>query len=125
MGMPRKGSRTLEVNGEQYLWRVRGDEYSKQWVSGLSPIHLTLTCQRDEEHPGRVMQVLLKSRNPPEEDPDIAEGHRATLNPSEVRQIIAHARSKGWDPSERGSAFQLLPRHKQPLPQQYDIVEPL
>jgi len=125
MGMPRKGSRKIEVNGEQFLWRVRGDAYSKQWVSGLSPIHLTLTCQRDEERPGCVMQATLRTLNPPDGDPDIAEGHRATLHPSEVKQIIAHAVSKGWDPSERGSAFQLRPLHKQPLPDQYEIVEPI
>jgi hypothetical protein len=125
MGMPRKGSRKIEVNGDAFLWRVRGDSYSKQWVSGLSPVHLTLTCQRDEEKPGRVMQVMLKSLNPPEDDPDISEGHRATLHPSEVKQIIAHALAHGWNPTDRGSAFQLGPRHKQPLPAQYEIIEPI
>lgn len=124
MGMPRKGSRKVEVAGETYLWRVRGDAYSARWVSGLSPIILTLTCQRDEDNPGRVMQATLRSLNPPAGSPDIAEGHRATLTPGEVRQIIAHALSKGWDPSERGAAFELHPRLHQPQPAQYEIVEP-
>ena len=122
MGMPRKGSRKVEVNGENYLWRVGG--YTR-WHNA-SPVILTLTCQRDEERPGRVMQAMLKSlaAHPGWERYDHAT-HKATLNPSEVRQIIAHARSKGWDPAERGAAFQLLPRHKQPLPAEYNIIEPI
>lgn len=120
--MPRKGSRRIEVNGDMYLWRVRGDEYSKQWVSGLSPVVLTLTCQRDEERPGRVMQVTLRSLDPNVGDPDIDASHQATLHPAEVRQIITHALSKGWDPSERGGAFHLEARDRQPEPAQYEIV---
>lgn len=123
MGMPRKGSRTLEVNGEQFLWRVRGDAYSHRWL-GASPVVLTLTCQRDEGKPGRVLQTTLKSLNPPTGTPDTDAWHLATLHPGEVKQIISHALSKGWDPSERGGAFQLRPQHKQPLPAQYEIVEP-
>jgi hypothetical protein len=121
MGMPRKGSRTIEVNGEGYLWRVRG--YTRYYKE--SPVILTLTCQRDEESPGRVLQTTLKS-TVEIDDYELEHGmHQATLHPSEVRQIIAHARSKGWDPAERGAAFQLKPRHKQPLPAQYEIIEPI
>ena len=123
MGMPRKGSRKLEVNGEQFLWRVSGySRYRKE-----TPVVLTLTCQRDEERPGRVLQATLRSLVVGEMDPDAVElgSHKATLHPSEVKQVIAHAMSKGWDPSERGVAFQLRPRHKQPLQEQYEIVEPL
>jgi hypothetical protein len=123
MGMPRKGSRKVEVHGEQYLWRVGG--YTR--YTNETPVVLTLTCQRDEDSPGRVMQATLKSVKAKDMDNyELEHGmHRATLNPSEVKQIIAHALSKGWDPAERGAAFQLLPRHKQPLPQQYDIVAPI
>jgi len=122
MGMPRKGSRRIEVNGDTYLWRVRGDDYSKRWVSGLSPVMLTLTCQRDEERPGRVMQVTLRSLNPNVGDPDLDPIHQATLHPEEVRQIITHALSKGWGPSERGGAFHLKAQERQPEPAQYEIV---
>lgn len=86
---------------------------------------MTLTCQREEETPGRVMQVLLRTLNPPVDTPDIAEGHRATFHPQEVRQIIAHAMSKGWDPSVRGAAFVLRPRDRQPEFSCYEIVEPV
>ena len=125
MGMPRKGSRKIEIDGVTFLWRIRGDSYSRQWVSGLSPIFMTLTCQRGEDNPGRVMQVTLRSLNPPEDGPDYAPGHRATLYPREVGEIITFALQQGWDPSERGAAFQLEPRGQQPQPMQYEIVEPL
>lgn len=124
MGIPRKGSRKVEVDGETFLWRVRGDSYSKQWKHA-SPIVLSLTCQRDEEDAGRVMQVTLRSLRPPRDTPDYEPTHKATLHPNEVRQIIVHALSKGWDPSERGSAFKLEPRDRQPELAQYEIVEPV
>ena len=123
MGMPRKGSRQVEVDGDTFLWRISGDSYSRRWHSGLSPVSLKLTCQRDGSRPGRVMQACLLSRNPPTDDPDYAPAHTATLYPSEVKQIIAHAMSKGWDPSERGSAFELEPRDRQPEPQMYKVVK--
>lgn len=123
MGMPRKGSRRVEVDGAAYLWRVRGDGYSKQWI-GSSPVVLTLTCQRDEDRPGRVMQAWLATREPPTDTPDYEPMHTATLHPAEVRQIIAHALSKGWDPAKRGASF-LLPKHpQQPEPCDYEIVTP-
>jgi hypothetical protein len=118
MGMPRKGSRTVEFDGETYLWRIT----KKTRYRGDAPLAMTLTVQRDEERPGRVCQVMLRSRNLRE---DLEEGdyqHRATLHPSEVRQIIAHTRSKGWDPSERGAPFVLSEMPKQPEPSQYQIV---
>ena len=123
MGMPRKGSRKIQLEGEMYLWRVRGDGYSRRW-RGASPVVLTLTCQRDEDKTGRVMQATLFSLNPPADTPDYGPVHTATLHAHEVKQIIAHARSKGWDPAERGKAFELEPRAHQPQPSQYKIVEP-
>jgi len=124
MGMPRTGSRKVEVGGDTYLWRIRGDSYSRRWFEA-SPIFLTLTCQRGEERPGRVLQVTLQSRHPPKDTPDYDRLHQATLFPREVRQIIAHALSKGWDPSERGAAFELQSRARQPQPSHYEIIEPL
>lgn len=120
--MPRKGSRKIELEGEVYLWRIRGDSYSRQWL-GTSPVVLTLTCQRDEQKPGRVMQATLKSLNPPTSTPDYETGHVASLHPSEVKQIIIYALSKGWDPAKRGGAFYLKPQTHQPQPAQYEIVE--
>ena len=123
MGMPRKGSRKVEVDGDTFLWRIRGDSYSQLWHNGLSPISLLLTCQQDQERPGRVLRACLLTRNPPADDPDYAPAHKATLYPADVRQIITHAISKGWDPSERGAAFELKPRAHQPEPPMYTIVE--
>jgi hypothetical protein len=118
MGMPRKGSRTVEFEEATYLWRIN----KKHRYRGDAPLATTLTMQRDEDSPGRVCQVMLRSRNIRD---DLDEGdyqHRATLHPSEVRQIIAHARSKGWDPAERGGAFVLEQMARQPEPSQYEIV---
>jgi hypothetical protein len=51
--------------------------------------------------------------------------HRASVSPAEVRQIIVHALSRGWDPSERGAAFKLRPYPEQPQMGQYEIVDPI
>lgn len=97
MGMPRKGSRKVEVEGETFFWRTRPEG---------RPNHLLLTCQRDEERPGRVLQVVLRSTRV------LAPSQ---LTPEDVREAIGYALKKGWDPSERGAAF--TPKGRVQLPE--------
>lgn len=99
MGMPRKGSRKVEVDGEQFLWRIGHN--TRHY--GDAPMVVTLTIQRDEERPGRVCQVTLRSKRI-KGDPRYY-GHKASLNPQDVRDVISRALKRGWNPSERGSAF--------------------
>lgn len=103
MGMPRKKSRKVEVEGAVYLWRMR----TKTQYVGDSPLATTLTIQRDDERPGRVCQVRLRSKNIRDEMEEGDYLHRATLHPQDVRDVISRALKRGWDPSERGIAFDL------------------
>lgn len=109
--MPRKGSRRVEVAGVGYRWMVRGNIHRYKFEN---PIHqITLTCQRDEDRPGRVMQITLTaSRYRP-----AFTGRRAgiwvdeteqlsALTPADVRAVIEHALKHGWDPSERGAPYE-------------------
>jgi hypothetical protein len=105
MGVPRKGSRRLNLDGVVYLWHVRGDGYSRR--RGPSPIRLTLTCQRDVERPGRVLQVVLAGKAASPSPPDEGRTHVATLGPRVVRSILACALKAGWDPMEAGAPFSL------------------
>jgi len=103
MGIPRKDSRKIEVEGETYLWRMS----KKTRYGGDSPGATTLTIQRDDARPGCVCQVLLRSKNL---DPNMEEGqyqHTASLKPQDVKDVISRARTRGWDPSVRGPAFTL------------------
>ena len=107
MGMPRKGSRKVELEGVSYLWRVKRIE---DLLDGTPRIRLTV--QRDEERPGRVMQTELTSiRHRP-----AFTGRRAgvwvdekeqlsALTSEDVRLVITHALKNGWNPGERGAAF--------------------
>lgn len=101
MGMPRKNSRKVEVDGVQYLWRMN----RKTRYRGDAPLATTLTIQRDDERPGRVCQMLLRSKNIRDEMDEGDYLHRATLNPQDVRDVIDRALKRGWDPSERGVPF--------------------
>lgn len=71
---------------------------------GTSGPYLLLTVQRDEEHPGGVMQASFYSRlwtKEHSEHLDNAPPHRASLMPSEVKRYVEFALDAGWDPSSR------------------------
>jgi len=48
MGMPHKGSRKVEIEGEKYLWRVRGDvfgrpsAYTPLWETRMKGVKVTI-----------------------------------------------------------------------------------
>ena len=97
--MPRKGSRKLEVDGDQFLWRTR--------VEDLRPNNLVLTVQKDEDKPGRVLQLRLRSTR---YTVDVNRDEHTTKNlaaltPEDVREAIRLSLKKGWNPSDRGAAF--------------------
>lgn len=123
MGMPRKGSRKAEVGGDLYLWRVSDGMTRYRNLSGES---LHLTVQIDGKRPGRVAQVDLLSKKFQDVDPwsfEHGSGHRVTLTPAEVHTLIEYALDQGWDPHERGPAFQVPPGPKAPLLNDYRIED--
>jgi hypothetical protein len=89
MGIPRKGSRKVEVGGKTYLYLIKEtniEDHHDQW-------ELTVTVQEDAPKPGRVLQFK--------------EDYGFPVTKGRVAEVIEHALKKGWKPSERGVAVQL------------------
>ena len=87
MGIPRKGSRTVEIDGQDYVFIVREkniEDHTDQW-------ELQVTVQRDEERPGRVLQFT--------------EGYGFAVTPEYIRTTVRDAIKAGWEPGSRGAAF--------------------
>lgn len=100
MGIPRKGSRHIDVDGKPFRYIVREDgpvvkddddpsmDYKKPQRE-----FLLVTLQEDVERPGRVCQVRLAGGT--------------EVSPELIRQTIREATRGGWDPSSRGGPFQI------------------
>lgn len=105
MGMPRRNSRRLEIDGETFLWRMD----RKTRYRGDSPLATRVTVQRDDPRPGRVAQFMLRSKRIRDDSDEGDYQHRATLGPGDVRRLVLFALRRGWDPAARGPAFQVDP----------------
>lgn len=99
------------------MWRIGHKTRHRE----NAPLAMTLTVQSDEENPGRVCQVFLRSKRI-KGDPRYY-SHKATLNPQDVREVVAHALKLGWDPAERGASFKINPGPDTPELADYELVE--
>lgn len=98
MGMPRKGSRKITVDGRRFLWRLGGTRR----LIDEAPGAVTLTFQEDTENPGRVAQVSAVVKVPKTED---WEALKASIKPRDASLALGACLTHGWDPRERGSAW--------------------
>lgn len=96
MGMPKKGTRVLDVDGRKYRWKLASGHVREDDDGGMPVRNAgTLTLQEEVDKPGHVLQHEL--------DWHIAD----TVSPEVVREIIRRALKAGWDPSSR-SKFRLF-----------------
>lgn len=89
MGIPRKRSRLIDVDGKPFRYFVKEthiDDHRDQ-------LELSVTVQEEAERPGRVLQF----RSP----------YGIEVTPEAVRETVRVGLQKGWDPASRGSAFTL------------------
>lgn len=89
MSLPKKKSRLVDVDGQPYRFIVR-ESYAHL---APSESELMVTVQREDDQPGRVLQFCLS--------------HGSSVTPGLIQSIVRQAFQAGWNPSDRGSAFQL------------------
>lgn len=96
MSLPRKGTRTLEVDGVRYRWLVRRKPTYGQAVgdSGLS-------VAVELEHPGATMVVKLDANRPDA----WVNSSEVSVTPADVVEFIRVGLGYGWDPSADGPTF--------------------
>lgn len=104
MAIPKKGSRSIVVNGTTYRWYVRRNPTYSQcynvWNGGSG--HLTF-CVEHGDTPACTLVVNL-----PNAHPGINAGSPVLpILPSLVAQQIERALAAGWKATTRGSAFRL------------------
>jgi hypothetical protein len=91
MGIPRKGSRSVETDGKQYVYLVKETtipDHADQKA-------ITVVIQEDVEKPGRVLRASYFYGN--------------SITPTLIQGLIREGRALGWHPADRGGAFNLPP----------------
>ena len=94
MAFPRRGSRTMDVDGEIYRWIVSPD-------SG----DMVIVVERDAA-PGQRLEAVVRYHDDESHNP--SHSARTHITPRVVRRAIEMGLNDGWRPNHPGlAAFQL------------------
>jgi hypothetical protein len=89
MGIPKKKSRKLEVDGAGFRFMIKDGPATQDPLDR----EIVLTVQEDSETPGRVLHVALP--------------YGYAVGPEAIRKLVRQGLSAGWAPTERGGPFNL------------------
>jgi len=106
MTMPKKGSRTIEVRGQQYRYMLRGHAR----YEGNCWTRPTLTVEADTEKPGQVAKCEMIYKPTGGQEPDVAEGQKyakGAVKPRHVKKMVEMALDGGWTPEMNGAPFKV------------------
>jgi hypothetical protein len=96
--------RNIVVNGTRYRWMAGS---AKGRIIGTSGAGITVTWQALS---GATAQASLLSKlwqKLDDYEQEHGSSHKVSLLPSDVRKLIEHALSKGWDTSDSKTLFKL------------------
>lgn len=100
MTMPKRGSRTIQVDGHEFRWRIRHKPTYSQMVFRGS---LTIAIERTEPSSSCILLIDTETPRP---DADMAPTD-ISVTPSMIADWIRQALQSGWIPDQVGSAFKL------------------
>jgi hypothetical protein len=90
MGMPKKGSRVIDVDGRNFRWVLASSKIRERWDDPQPARHGgTLTVQEECDTPGHVLQHELSWLR------------GDSVTPEAVREIIRRALTAGWEPKSK------------------------
>jgi hypothetical protein len=107
MAIPKKGSRPITVDGQDYRWFVRRKP-THCTGSGWTP--LTVAVSSDVPRSASMLVTLATNRP----DAWLHPGSIA-ITPADVAELIRLAIRRGWDPAKPGSAFRIDVGGESPL----------
>lgn len=93
MTIPKKGSRSLTLNGVEYRYLIKADKISQYDCDGGKTLYNHVTIQIGTGH-GQVFQYK--------------EPMGVAIKPSDIETAIIEALIRGWEPTKSGRAFTLL-----------------
>lgn len=96
MSLPKKGSRTIEMEGSTYLWRIR----KKPTYSQKLGTPMLVAIQRIEPLALSVLVVNCAVSRPN----NVLSPHQTGITPAMVRDMIDEALKAGWRP-EASTSF--------------------
>ncbi len=99
MGIPKRGRRTVDVDGAEYGWYVRKRGTYLQNV-GDTPMTVAIERQRPKSPTPSALIVQLSVTRPD----NWIETHQTGVLPRDIRLMIAQAMAEGWNP-EGGKRF--------------------
>jgi hypothetical protein len=97
MSIPRKGSRRITVDGQTYLWRVRGKPTYSQALA-WTPLMVGV---EQEGVRGSTLIIRLDAAHPS----NWVNAPRKAVTPGVVEAHIRTALKQGWEPTARGAQF--------------------
>ena len=107
MGIPKRGSRLIVVEDQQYRWLMRGWH---RYIGNPHPCP-TITVQIVHDRPGQVLQCHLVNKVTADGgEPDIDGGEpwlTTKITPVDVEKVIRTGLQMGWNPMNPGAAFEL------------------
>lgn len=90
MGIPRKKSRNIEVDGRHFRWMLSSYRIQERWDDEMPAWHTgTATVQEEAEKPEHVVQVELRWLR------------GSSVTPEIMREVIRRTLNAGWDPESR------------------------
>jgi hypothetical protein len=98
MAIPKKGSRSVEVGGTSYDWRIRKKPTYSQ-AAFQSAMSLAVQLSREGAH--SVLVVNLQVSRPD----NWIRPHQTAVKPAMVRDMIRRALTAGWAPNRAGKPF--------------------
>jgi len=100
MSLTKKGSRTIKVDNNTFLWQIR-KKPSYSATIGESPLSVAIQLKDTNN------SVLVVGCNGPRPDAWIKETKEIVVTPKHVAEIIKSAISQGWDFKNMGSPYEL------------------
>ena len=98
MSLPKKGTRSLVVDGEHYRWLIR-----RKPTYGQASGDLGMSVAVELDEPGATLLVQLDDRRPDA----WVDAVPVSIQPSDVARYVRAGISRGWAPALAGQTFTL------------------
>jgi hypothetical protein len=103
MSIPRKGSRTINVDGLQYRWLIRKKASANQYEFEGGQMNVAIECIETEG-----ATLLVETVRP---RPEWSSERAVPVTPADVAEWIQIAMADGWCPGKPGPIYRFKERN--------------